>query len=237
MVTDAQSIEQAIENVKDVKLDLGDAKIVFMLPGREYTAGCMKSLLQLGLTMQNSGYPVVFYNVGFADLYLTRNALVSNELNTYKPKQVVPVMPTFPDYTHMMWIDSDMVFEPKMIEKLVQDDKDIVGGVCPINWKGKSNAMWVAENGTYFYNMFKGKKEGLMRVDYTGLAFLLVKHGVFEKMEYPWFDMRMAYYENDTYGLVSEDIAWCTKATDLGFKIYVDRAVRPGHEKQHMMRF
>lgn len=221
------------------KLELGNAKIAFMTPGREFTAGFMKSVLMTALSFQYSEYPFVFFNAGFADLYLTRNSLVSGKLENYDPRQVVPVIPNMPDYTHMMWIDSDMVWEPKMIEKLVQDDKDIVGGLCPINWQGKSNAMWVAENGTYFYNMRKPnqKREGLMRVDYTGFAFLLIKKGVFEKLAYPWFDFRLAYYEDGTYGMISEDIAWCNKATEAGFKIYVDRAVRPGHEKQHMMRF
>lgn len=233
--------ENNILQQEKLNLDVGGekAKIIFMLPGQRFTAGCMKSLLLTALSFQHSGYPFVYINAGFADLYLTRNTLVSNELRNYDPRQVVPVMPAFPDYTHLMWIDSDMVWEPKMIEKLVQDNKDIVGGLCPINWQGKSNAMWVAENGTYFYNMRKQgqKREGLMRVDYTGFAFLLVKRGVFESMRYPWFDLRTANYEDGTYGLISEDIAWCNRATEKGYKIYIDRAVRPGHEKQHMMRF
>jgi hypothetical protein len=231
-----------LQIANDLKPDLTlpngeDAKIAFMVPGRVFTAGCMKSMLTTALAFQGAGYEFRFYNAGYADLYLTRNALVAGKLSTYHPQAVIPILPSMPHYTHMMWIDSDMVWEPWMIEQLLKADKDIIGGLCPINWEGKSNAMWVAEDGTMFYNMFQGKKEGTMRVDYTGMAFLLVKRGVFEALEYPWFDMRLGHYESGNYGMISEDVAWCTKATDKGFKIYIDRGVRPGHAKRFEMRF
>lgn len=237
MPPQAQTVVNGIDLDKMVMEDGSRPKIALMLPGRDFTAGAVKSLLATALAFQVNGIEFRFYNVGMADLYMARNALVANELSTYKPKQVVPVMPTMPDYTHMMWIDSDMVWDVKMIEQLFLADKDIVGGMCPISWNGKSNAMWVAEDGTMFANMRKGKPEGLMRVDYTGMAFLLVKKGVFEKLSWPWFDLRVGLYENGNHGMISEDIAWCTRATDAGFKVYVDRGVRPGHEKQLEMRF
>src|SRR5262245_12200380 len=37
-----------------------------------------------------------------------------------------------PKLTHIMWIDSDLGFDPRAIVKLVDRDKDMVGGVYPV---------------------------------------------------------------------------------------------------------
>jgi GT2 family glycosyltransferase len=75
------------------------------------------------------------------------------------------------------------------------------------------------------------RKEELIEVSYTGMGFMLVRKEVFESMEYPWFsplEKRMG----DMVDFTMEDVAFCLKAKERGFGIFVDTSVRMGHEKR-----
>jgi hypothetical protein len=77
----------------------------------------------------------------------------------------------------------------------------------------------------------KGEGESLVEVAYTGMGFMLVKRGVFEKLEYPWFrpiEKKIGAMVDFTM----EDVAFCLRAKEAGFKVLVDPAVRVGHEKK-----
>ena len=69
------------------------------------------------------------------------------------------------------------------------------------------------------------------KADYIGFGWVLIKKGVFEKLEYPWFAPRMRYIENNIQDLCSEDVAFCLDAKNAGFEIWVDPKCRVGHEK------
>ena len=73
-------------------------------------------------------------------------------------------------------------------------------------------------------------QQGLINVAYTGMGFMLIKRGVFEAIEYPWFkpiEKRIGHMVDFTM----EDVAFCLRAREKGFKILIDPAVRVGHEK------
>jgi GT2 family glycosyltransferase len=74
-------------------------------------------------------------------------------------------------------------------------------------------------------------KEDLIEVSYTGMGFMLVKKGVFESMEYPWF-RPIEKQIGDAVDFTMEDVAFCLKAAEAGFKVFIDPTVRVGHEKK-----
>lgn len=74
------------------------------------------------------------------------------------------------------------------------------------------------------------RKEDLVEVAYTGMGFMLVKRGVFEKLEYPWF-RPIEKKIGDMVDFTMEDVAFCLRAKEAGFKIFIDPAVKVGHEK------
>jgi GT2 family glycosyltransferase len=143
------------------------------------------------------------------------------------------------DYDYLMWIDSDIVFTPKHFQILLNHDKDIVSGIYMMD-RGNQFATvkeWDEEffkkNG-YFQFLtpedIKNKKE-LIEVSYTGFGFILIKKGVFESMTYPWFrpiDKKIGNMVDFTM----EDVAFCIRAKEKGFKIWIDPQVRVGHEKK-----
>ena len=79
-----------------------------------------------------------------------------------------------PNWTHIMWIDSDIEFDPRCVHSMLIDDKDIIGGLYPK--KGlpidfASAPMPGGEN-----------TEHLMETDYCATGFLLIKRKVITDM-------------------------------------------------------
>ncbi|OGS21048.1 MAG: hypothetical protein A2252_03910 [Elusimicrobia bacterium RIFOXYA2_FULL_39_19] len=115
------------------------------------------------------------------------------------------------DYTHLMWIDSDILFSPAQFQALLDHDKDIISGIYAMQ-DGKSFATvkdwdeeYFKQNGSFRFltveditrlaspdGVSSGEKQklpdsNLIEVAYTGFGFMLIKKGVFESMTYPWF--------------------------------------------------
>lgn len=60
---------------------------------------------------------------------------------------------------------------------------------------------------------------------------MLVKRGVFESMEYPWFRPIEKKIGN-MVDFTMEDVAFCIQAKERGYKVEIDPLVRVGHEKK-----
>jgi len=99
-----------------------------------------------------------------------------------------------PTYTHLLWIDADIGFEPDQIFRLIMTDRDVCGGVYPLK-----RIAWPAEGvpaGTteeqfndrythYPFNPVPGKspdKEGFIEVLDLPTGMMLIKREVLLKM-------------------------------------------------------
>ena len=96
------------------------------------------------------------------------------------------------------------------------------------------------------YKDYTNCKIPLMKVDYTGLGWTLIKKGVIEKLEYPWFYGTRISMNNDvsvgddddvtepkkivTY--TSEDVTFFLNLKKKGIDSYVDPRVFVGNEKK-----
>lgn len=59
---------------------------------------------------------------------------------------------------------------------------------------------------------------------------MLVKRGIFESMEYPWFQPE--YINIGTAkDFTMEDVSFCRKANRLGYQVLIDPTIVVGHEK------
>ena len=69
-------------------------------------------------------------------------------------------------------------------------------------------------------------------VDYTGFGWVLIKKGVFENLEYPWFAPKMQVFESGSVqDMCGEDVSFCLDAKEKGYDIWCDPRIRVGHEK------
>jgi glycosyltransferase involved in cell wall biosynthesis len=134
--------------------------------------------------------------------------------------------------THVLWIDDDMTFPPDALQRLLAHDKDVIGGLChnrrapsyqPIAARKYDPALGMPQDSYGF--VYDLPQSGLVEVDATGGAFLLVKAEVFKAIE-------ARFGPNSWWvpqGEASEDFSFCRRAQDCGFKIFVDCGLDIGH--------
>lgn len=120
----------------------------------------------------------------------------------------------------LFFIDSDMKFPPDTLTRLLAHDKDIVGGLCFRKVKPFNPTIYDRINERHYHWRMVYPKDKLFEVDATGCACLLIKRRVFEKMKDPWFQ----YTDR-----LSEDLLFCEKAQQCGFKIWIDPTIKPLH--------
>ena len=212
--------------------------IIFCVPGNRFSDTFLKCWTNLFVWCINNNINPILSNQYDSNVYYVRNRCLGADTrrgvnqNPWDGKV---------DYDYIMWIDSDMFFSPQQVRTLIDTDKDIVSGI----YKMASNAAYATvENWDNEYYRTNGKyeflnenhlldkaEEKVFPVAYTGFGFMLIKKGVFEKLEYPWFRPVWEEYSEGVRDFCSEDVGFCLKATEAGFKIFVNTDVRPGHEK------
>jgi hypothetical protein len=147
------------------------------------------------------------------------------------------------DYDYIMWIDSDVVFTPDHFFKLLQDDKDITSGLYMMadnthyatveDW---DDEFFLKHGHFQFLNreMVQAKQGKLFTADYTGFGWVLIKKGVFESLQYPWFQPVWTEYNINgkiVRDFTMEDVAFCKMIKEKGYDVWIDPSVIVGHEK------
>jgi len=125
--------------------------------------------------------------------------------------------------SHILFIDSDMTFPQDMVQRLLKHDVDIVAANCARRRMPTGpTAQNYDENGvrTMVYTM--PDSTGLEEVGSIGTGIMLIKKEVFQNMSEPWFDMP---WQTGKRGYMGEDVFFCKKAQELGFKVYIDHDV------------
>jgi hypothetical protein len=210
-------------------------RVIFCLPGRTFTSNYFNSwnATIAELHGKNISYA---YSMGYDPVvYYARNRILGGQ-NT-AGRQQKPWQGQL-QYDRIVWIDSDMVWEPEHVLRLISHDKPVVSGVYLM---GDGNNHPVVENLDYDHLADTGvfrfitKEEMAVRTvpfkaSYTGFGFLSVKAGVIESMEYPWFQPR--WVSNGSFhDFCAEDVGFCWAAQELGHEIWIDPSIRVGHEK------
>jgi len=133
-------------------------------------------------------------------------------------------------YKKIIWIDSDISWEPEDFMRLYRSTESIVTGVYLLA-DGSMTTCMSAEHPMGIPTSVVRKMSGIHQIQKTGFGFIAVKYGVFEKIPRPWFTCMPVEVAPGVVDTVSEDISWCMKAQQAGFKIYMDSEVRVGHMK------
>ena len=134
-------------------------------------------------------------------------------------------------YSHFLFVDADMFFNPQDITALVEHDLPVVSGAYCLSTTEK---LWCAGKiiDRWIYACHKSSVLSLEQCDFCGGGFLLVKAEVFEKVPRPWFRYIMDYYDVDgePYSVQwKEDIGFCMHLVKHGYKIMVDFNTVIGH--------
>lgn len=216
-------------------MKLKDYLVRILVPGSTMSTACVDSLMRLSHTMRdlNINHSIVFKSG--PNIYNLRNHLLDGD-NTSKRGD-----PPFKGkhYTHMLWIDSDMVYNPDDALRLIASDKPITGALyCDVKNELTSGKWDIQElNEKHYMPRYtlqelkdKADENGYVAVDWQGFGLLSVRCGVCEKIGFPWFKSEQFEIGDYEY-LIGEDIWFCRKAKEKGFQSYIDMGVVVGHRK------
>ena len=203
------------------------AKIHFLTPcyGGNITEVCFSSYLGFTImAMQN--------NIDF------QVDTLSNESNVNRARNSCAAKFLSGDCTHLMFVDADIQFDPTDIVKLINHNKDIVGGIYPQKTLPPKMVVNTLNN---------GETQGdLIEVGTLGTGFMLVKRRVFEEMinhgATPYVDaIGLSEKENsnqydffqctiDSKGrYLTEDWSFCRRWRELGGSIWADKTISLTH--------
>jgi len=222
-------------NIKFNVIEPKNPFIIFCLPASNFSARWFDSFIRLLDYLKNHKIQYMISRKYSPVIYFSRTMCLGGDV-LRGPKQR-PFNGQL-NYTHLMWIDSDVIFNPEQIITLMNHDKNIISGIYMMSDMRhfatikKWDEEYFKKHGYFEFfteSDIKDRKE-LLEVDYTGFGFMLIKKGVFESLDYPWFQPK--FYDFGTCrDFSSEDASFCKTIKEKGYKIFVDPTVRVGHEK------
>lgn len=169
--------------------------------------------------MEKKGEVFVSFLIGSL-IYESRNTLAKQAIATKA------------DY--IMWLDSDMTFAPDTMTRLQQhmeEGKDIVTGLyfrrrppfTPVLFKTLER---IDEDSAKHENYDDYPDNGLFEIGGCGFGCVMTRTSVLE-------DVFLNYHKCfDPVCSIGEDLAFCLRARELGYKIYCDSTIKCGHVGQ-----
>jgi len=227
--------------VKEIVKLPKDLMIVICLPGSNFSATFLKCILNTVVWFMENGIKFVISQHESSVVYFVRNLCLG--AHVCRGIHQKPFNGEF-KYSHILWIDSDSVWDPQQhILPLILRDVDVVGGVYPLanrqsyavvtNWD-KSH---YKKHGIFPFLTIKDieRKTDLIEAYYIGFGLTLMKYGVMESLEYPWFKQIETPISKEICDMAGEDVSCCLRLREKGFKIWADPTVRVGHEKRQIL--
>jgi hypothetical protein len=172
------------------------------------------SLLKSAILLSSSGYTLDhIYVSGEAIVQSARNKLFFNAYHK--------------DYDCVVWIDSDIEWDPKDLLKLITSPLDVVGAT----YRRKTiKELYVAK----ISNLISGD---VIDVDGIGFGFLKMSRKVIDSL----WNTNQSYEDDKSMcknifevvvsngHMYSEDYIACKKIKDLGFNVYLDKTINLSH--------
>lgn len=147
-------------------------------------------------------------------------------------------------FDELLWIDSDIVFDPDDVERLRGHALPIVGGLYAKKGPQAFAAFFEPETKQL---KLGSSADALLRVRYIGMGFLLTRRQVYDDIQrtfsLPTCDVRFGapavpYFlpmvirdeaHAGGHWYLGEDYAFCERATQAGYDVMVDPTIRLGH--------
>lgn len=130
--------------------------------------------------------------------------------------------------THLLFIDSDIQFDPSAVNALLKQDKDIIGGLYYRRQPPHYPTINQVE-GDKLIVPGSFPKDKPFEVFAVATGFMLIKTSVLRKLEPPYF-----YYGNFHGRAMGEDVYFCWKAQKKGIKIWCDPTLNLGHVGEYV---
>ena len=142
------------------------------------------------------------------------------------------------EFDYLIQIDTDHVYNPYTIIRLIVHDKDFVtvptkqrvSPFLPTQYKKLINPVKQPGNAVYVKN-----KEGLIKIEGSGPVAMLMKVSALKQIEFPQYYMDYSYGFDNTMG---GDFVFCKTIKEKGFELFLDPTIDcPHFVKAHISSF
>ena len=183
-------------------------KLLIAIPCMDYMhVEFCKSLIGLveELKEQKIEYEIVFQSGTL--VYVARDKLASRAIQC--------------GYTDVLWLDSDMVFQPKILEDLMFSGNDFVSGIYQARRKPHGSVLFSEIKPDV--KAFEEYPTDTFEIKACGFGCVYMKPWILAKVMEKYGTCFTPIKE---YG---EDLTFCLRAAELGVKMYAEPFVRLGH--------
>jgi hypothetical protein len=184
--------------------------------------GCENALREL----EQRGY-AVWRIRGYSAIDAARNQMASDALAQ--------------GFDELMWIDSDIVFDPDDVDKLRRHNLPLVCGIYPKKACRQVACAFLPDTRQVLF----GRRGGLIELLYCGFGFVHTRRVVYETMQRElhlpvcnqrFKDLPLVPYfaplvvgEGEQAWYLAEDYSFCERARRCGFRIMADTSIRLWH--------
>ena len=173
-------------------------------------ADFVKSLVNLTSHLQREGIAHKVEIAAGSLIYMARNRLACQAINE--------------DYTHLLFLDSDMIFDESIVETLMFSGKDFVCGA----FQSRRTPY-----GSCVYKSLKPLERiteyGMepFRIAGCGMACTMISSGILKEVQ----EQFTTCFQPEKFGGIDygEDLAFCYRANRIGIEMWYDPAARIGH--------
>jgi len=201
----------------------------------------MMSILKLLNAAKNSNLNISFYPIFFESLVSrARNAAVAHFLEDK-------------ENTHILFIDSDIIFEPEDVFKLIKANKEVVAGIYPKKYIVWDRLKKYPESERVDFpigGQIKMTEDNFLEMDYLPTGFLLISRTAINKIIKQYPELK---YKNDIDGYMSagdnfydlfkvgirngiyesEDWGFCSLWKSVGGKVLIHPEINVKHLGWH----
>lgn len=179
-------------------------KIAICMPTREQMhSRCAFSLYNLGKALSQAGIE--------HGLFLSPGTLIANQRH-----ELVKAAQEW-GATHVMFIDSDIVFRPSHVIELINFDEPIVGAAYSKRLEPVIPTAWHSIDDWNTYVKLHEQTDSHIKVEAMALGFCLIRIDVFDALDLPWFILG---FQNGQY--TGEDIEFFRKCKQYNIPVWLD---------------
>lgn len=186
-------------------------RLLIGIPSHDYIhAEFVKCLVALTTQLTRDGINFeTFINNGTL-VYVARDKIARKAINE--------------EFTHVLWLDSDMVFTQNLYSDLMDCGKDFVTGIAHARRKPFASCLFTAINDDGSFTRYEGDYPNEpFEVAGCGFACVLISTEILRNVQFRYKTCFLPFPE---WG---EDLSFCRRAKSLGYKIWVEPMVQLGH--------
>ena len=186
-------------------------KLLIGVPATDYMhVEFVKSLSGLILRLKEDGVDfTLFINPG-SMIHVARDKIAAKAINE--------------EYSHVLWLDSDMVFTPELLYDLQFCGKPFVTGICASRRPPYVSCIFSQLEDLNHLKRVEQLPSQPIEIQGCGFACVLIETQILREV------MRAnhgtCFLPMSDYG---EDLAFCLRARKLGHRVWADPSVRVGH--------